>query len=68
MLTKEMVLYSLSDLPEKFTLDEIMERIYLLHKIEVGLEQSKNGETISMNEAKQLHAKWLKSDGHNKQV
>jgi hypothetical protein len=68
MLTKELVLYSLSDLPAKFTLDDVMERIYLLHKIELGLEQSKNGETISMDEAKQLHAKWLKSAGPDKQV
>ena len=68
MLTKELVLYSLSDLPSRFTLDEIMERIYLLHKIELGLEQSRNGETISMEEAKQLHSKWLKSAGPDKEV
>lgn len=68
MLTKELVLNSLNELPETFTLDEIMERIYLLHKIELGIEQSRNGETISMEKAKQLHSKWLKSAGPDKQV
>jgi hypothetical protein len=66
MITKELVQNVLNDMPDKFTLDEIMQRMYVLHKIELGLEQSEKGETFSMDEAKKKHSKWLKSGGRSK--
>ncbi len=34
MLTKEQVIQSFNDLPEKFTLDELIDKMVLLEKIE----------------------------------
>jgi hypothetical protein len=36
---KQKVMDSIEKLPENATLDEIMERIYFIHKIKVGLKQ-----------------------------
>ena len=61
MLTKEDVLKTVNELPGEFSFDEILDRLMLLNKIDVGIEQSNNGETLSINEAKAGRlAKWLK--------
>jgi hypothetical protein len=60
MLTKQLVQNALSDLPDKFTLDEIMQRMYVLHKIESARKKSKAGKVYSETEAKRKLAKWLK--------
>lgn len=59
MLTKEMVIDQLKDLPEKFSLDELMEKLLFLYKLETALEQSKNKQTISHEEVKEQFKKWL---------
>jgi len=43
MLTKEIVLQSLDKMPPRFTVDELLERIVLLSKIEKGLIDIKDG-------------------------
>lgn len=59
MLTKEMVMDQLKDLPEKFSLDELMEKLLFLYKLETALEQSKNKQTILHEEVKEQFKKWL---------
>lgn len=59
MLTKEKLLQTIKDLPEKFSFDELMDRIILLHKIETGLEQSEKGELISEDDLDKKIKKWL---------
>ena len=59
MLTKELVTASMENLPEQFTLDEIMQQLYVLHKIEKAREKSKQGKAVSTKEAKKKLAKWL---------
>ena len=60
MLTKEIVIKSIHNLPDKFSIDDLLERLIILQKIETGLEQSKNGETFSTEEVKEKLKKWLK--------
>lgn len=60
MLTKEKVLKSIHDLPDEFSLDELIEKLILLEKIEIGLQQVKEGKIISNDEAKNKFKKWLK--------
>jgi hypothetical protein len=60
MLTKKKVLKSIKELPESFSVDEVIDRIMLLQKIEIGLEQSSNGKTHSTEAAKKKLKKWLK--------
>ena len=60
MLTKEKVLQSIKDLPNEFSLDEIVEKLIVLDKIEIGLQQVKDGKTIPHADAKKKLQKWLK--------
>ena len=41
MITKDQVLNSLKEMPTQFSIDELMDKLILLQKIEIGLEQSK---------------------------
>lgn len=54
MLTKEKVINSLPDMPDTFSMDELMDILILLQKVETGLEQSKKGEVFSAEEAKEM--------------
>lgn len=60
MLTKKKLIQTLRNLPEKFSVEEVIERIVLLQKIEIGLQQSKQGKTKSTIEVKAKLKKWLK--------
>jgi len=60
MLTKEKVINSLQDMPDKFSIDELIDKLILLQKIETGLEQSKNGKVYSTQEAKEMLKQWSK--------
>ncbi len=59
MLTKVKLLQSIKDLPDKFTLDVLLDRIVLLQKIEIGLEQSQEGQTKSTEQSREKLKKWL---------
>ncbi len=59
-LDKGKILDSLRDLPEKTTIEEAMERLYLLAKIEKGILQADEGQCISHEEAKEKMKKWLR--------
>lgn len=60
MLTKDKILRTVQELPDKFSIDELIDRILLLQKIEIGREQSMAGQTLSTEEAKARLARWLK--------
>ena len=59
MLTKEKVIESIKQLPEKFSLEEIIERIFLLEKIEIGIAQSNEGKLISEDDLEKALPAWL---------
>ena len=60
MLDKKKVLQTIKDLPDTFSIEEVIDRIVLLQKIEIGLEQSRNGQTLTTSEAKSKLKKWLR--------
>ncbi len=60
MITKEILQQTINDLPDKFSFDELIDRIILLQKIEIGLEQSEASKTYSTEQAKEKLGKWLK--------
>lgn len=39
-------------MPDKFSLDDLLDRIVLLRKIEIGIEQSKAGKTKTTAQAR----------------
>jgi hypothetical protein len=51
---------AIEELPDDATVEDALERLYLLYKIERGVQQADAGELISPVEARQRMAKWLK--------
>jgi hypothetical protein len=60
MLTKEKVIRTISKLPETFSLDELVERMIILNKIEKGLKDSDEENVISEEELDKRMKEWLK--------
>lgn len=59
MLTKEKLRATLDSFPEEFTVDELIERLILMEKIERGNEQSEKGQVISEEELDKEIEKWF---------
>lgn len=59
VLTKRALLKSVKELPDEFTIDELMERLIVLQKIERGLKEMKEGKGLSTAEARKRLARWL---------
>ena len=60
METKQQILKAIEDLPEHATVEDALERLYLLYKIDKGIKQADSGELLSQAEARQRMSKWLK--------
>jgi predicted transcriptional regulator len=60
MTTKEKIIQVVETLPADATIEEAMERLFFLAKVEKGLQQADNGETVSHMEVRERMAKWLK--------
>jgi len=60
MTTKEKVLDAVQALPDDASIEDAMERLFFLAKIEKGLQQADAGQTISHAQVKERMAKWLK--------
>jgi len=59
MLTKTKLKEQIDKFPEKFSIDELIERLILIEKIELGNKQSENGEVITDAELDQEIEKWF---------
>lgn len=59
MLTKTNVIESLKVLPDNFTIDELLDHLVFVQKVEDGLKDSDNNNIISSEEAKKRLNKWL---------
>ena len=58
--TKRQILKAIEELPDDASVEDALERLYLLYKIEKGLRQADRGDLISQEEARQRMAEWLK--------
>ena len=59
-MQKSTVLHTLNELPNKFNLDEFLERLIVIEKIDEGIEEAKAGKTVSHDKVKKMVAKWHK--------
>jgi predicted transcriptional regulator len=59
MTTKKRVLQAVQDLPDDASIEDAMERLLLLAKLDRGIEQADSGKTISHGQVKERMAKWL---------
>jgi len=60
MINKEKLLTTIRELPEQISLDELLDRIMLLEKIDLGLSQANAGQVNTTEEAKEKLKKWLR--------
>jgi hypothetical protein len=59
-MNKQTVLDAVNALPEEIELDELIERLIFIAKVEEGLRQSENDATISHEELKRVVKTWAK--------
>jgi hypothetical protein len=59
-MTKEIVATTIKELPPKFDLDELVERLIFIEKVEVGLKQIEEGKKIPLSEVRKFIDGWRK--------
>jgi len=59
MLTKDRLKEQIDKFPEEFSIDELVEKLILIEKIETGNKQSENGEVIPESEMENEMEKWF---------
>lgn len=60
MISKAQLLNSLNTLPDNISVDQLIEHLLLLEKIQLGLADAKAGKVNSKEEARNKLSKWLK--------
>ena len=60
MLTKTNVIKTITRFPENFSIDELVDEMILLDKIERGIQDADNGRVISENELDKRIEEWSK--------
>lgn len=60
MLTKQKVRASLKKLPEAFTIDDLIDHLIFIQKVDEGLAQSNAGKVNTGEQSKKKLSKWLK--------
>ena len=60
MLTKEKVKKTMERLPDNFTVDQVIEELVVLNKIEEGLKDIEEGRVFTNDQVKQELKAWLK--------
>lgn len=59
-MTKEQALAVIEQMPEEFTVDEIIERLILMAEVDLGLEAIRKGEVVSLAAAREIAKSWGK--------
>ena len=60
MTAKQKVMKAVRDLPDDASIEDAMQRLLFLAKIDRGLQQADAGQTIPHTQVKEKMAKWLK--------
>jgi len=63
MLTKDKVISGIKRLPDSVTIEEILDEIILLEKIEKGIDQADKGEVFTEEQVEAKVAKWFVKSG-----
>jgi predicted transcriptional regulator len=59
-MNREKVIATVSEMPQDFDLEILMERLIFIEKVEKGLQQLNSGNTIPHQEVKQRIKQWPK--------
>ncbi len=60
MMTKSVLEEQIKDFPEEFSVDELIEKLILIKKIESGNSQSINGKVVTDSELENEIETWFK--------
>ena len=60
MIDKSRLISTINDLPDQINLEDLLDRIMLLEKIELGISDIANGNINTSAQAKEKLKKWLK--------
>lgn len=60
MITIDKAIEAIKSLPDEFSIEELMDRLILLNKIETGIRQVESGETFTSDQAKRMVKEWSK--------
>jgi hypothetical protein len=58
MLTKDKVTKTVNRLPDSFTIDELIDQLIFIEKVEEGLKESDEGKVVSNDDVKLMIDKW----------
>lgn len=59
-MRREKAIEALNEMPAEFELEQLIERLIFIEKVEKGLEQIKKGETKTHEQVKELVQTWRK--------
>jgi predicted transcriptional regulator len=59
-MQKSTIIHALNEFPKKFDLDEFLERLIVIEKIDEGIQDAKAGKTVNHDKVKKMVAKWRK--------
>jgi hypothetical protein len=60
-MKKEQVKGILENMPNEFDIEDLVERLLFIQKVEIGIKNSQEGKTITLSEAKErFFDKWEK--------
>jgi hypothetical protein len=61
-MKKHKVIETLDQLPDEFSLEDLVEKLLFIEKVEKGLKDAEEGKTLSLHEAKmRMEKKWQAS-------
>ena len=59
-MNKEKLIATISDMPQDFELETLMEKLIFIEKVEKGLEQLNSGNTTTHEQVRQKVKQWQK--------
>jgi len=60
MITRTLLIQTLEKLPENLTIDQVIDQVILLEKVQKGLDDSANGRVNTKEQVKEKLSKWFK--------
>lgn len=57
-MRRDKALETMKEFPQEFELEELMERLVFVEKVEKGLQQVEQGKTVSHEKVKKMTKKW----------
>jgi predicted transcriptional regulator len=57
-MKKDKVINTVKDLPEEFELDELLEKLIFIEKVDMGLAQVEQGKVIAHENVKEIVKQW----------